>query len=194
MDDRDKEIQGLRASLAASQRRCAEANRQARLARLAMVGLERERRQALHDLTEEQHYRKEQVARNAKALRDLDIAYDERARLLALLTLHYPAAIGQDPGGGKFNNVLYLLIAGKQAGWHLHPEQVQHFHGVPHAQVVYDGHTTQDKYATIDGRVRSACLLADREAQVAELIEASTDALERLVARHTGTGDQVYDD
>jgi hypothetical protein len=86
----------------------------------------------------------------------LDTAYRERARLLALLATMTPGAVlapapdVTEPGW----QILFLTIGGQQCSWHIAPADASLFDHVeyvpatdPRAQ--WDGHTTDEKYERI---------------------------------------------
>jgi hypothetical protein len=85
--------------------------------------------------------------------------YTERANLLAYLATQFPAAIAfNDPDEPDWA-VLYLETPRGQMSWHLAPWDLGLFSGHVHVmdseEIVWDGHTTEEKY----GRLR--LLVAD---------------------------------
>jgi hypothetical protein len=85
-----------------------------------------------------------------------DGAYRERARLIALLAAMTPKAVitpaedTDEPGW----QIIYLLIGGRQASWHIAPRDADLFEHVKHVNsmdplTIWDGHTTEEKYARI---------------------------------------------
>lgn len=91
----------------------------------------------------------------ARLTRERDGAYRERAQLLGLLAVHHPAVIApasdvDSPGW----LILYLRIGGRQASWHISPDDAELFDHVEHVaaedpRAQWDGHTTEEKYAHI---------------------------------------------
>ena len=90
-----------------------------------------------------------------------DGAYSERSHLEALLAAMTPGAVVapasdvDEPGW----QILYLIIGGRQASWHISPADAALFDQVPHVAVddpraQWDGHTTDDKYAGIREHTR----------------------------------------
>lgn len=86
---------------------------------------------------------------------ELDAAYRERAQLLALLAALHPSVIAPAPDVDEPGwQILYLRIGGKQASWHIAPQDAQLYAHVEHVPVddsraQWDGHTTEEKYANI---------------------------------------------
>ncbi|NJP74323.1 hypothetical protein HCJ99_26405 [Streptomyces sp. C1-2] len=107
---------------------------------------------------------KELMARRTETLRkraesaeaERDGAYRERAHLVALLAamtgdaVIAPALDVPEPGWW----IVYLTIGGRQASWHISPRDavlfahVEHV-GVEDARAIWDGHSTEEKYAAI---------------------------------------------
>lgn len=99
------------------------------------------------------------TAHNSPTAPDLegqrDGAYRERAQLLALLAALHPSVIApapdvEEPGW----QILYLRIGGKQASWHIAPQDAELYAHVEHvpandSRAQWDGHTTEEKYAHI---------------------------------------------
>jgi hypothetical protein len=86
----------------------------------------------------------------------LDGAYRERAHLVALLAAMTPRAVitpaedVEEPGW----QIIYLLIGGRQASWHIAPRDADLFEHVKHVDsldphTIWDGHTTEQKYDRI---------------------------------------------
>jgi hypothetical protein len=80
--------------------------------------------------------------------------YQERAHLLALLACHYPAHMSPatDPEPG-FRKVLCLHIDGHQHAWHIADSDDHLFWHVRKEPGHYDGHTTEEKYRSIEKHV-----------------------------------------
>lgn len=76
--------------------------------------------------------------------------YSERAHLLALLALAYPAVLfvpgDAEPG---HSHGLCLFIDGKQCTWHLADKDLRLFRWLDVEPLIWDGHTTEEKYAWI---------------------------------------------
>lgn len=85
----------------------------------------------------------------------LNGAYRERAQLLALLAALHPSVIAPAPDVDEDGwQVLYLRIGGKQASWHIAPQDAELYAHVEHVpaddvRAQWDGHTTEEKYAHI---------------------------------------------
>ncbi len=73
--------------------------------------------------------------------------YRERAHLVAFLTTLYPSVGAyNDPEEPEYC-VVYVETPVGQMSWHIHPEDLDLFDGLPIVeQQVWDGHSTEDKY------------------------------------------------
>lgn len=83
--------------------------------------------------------------------------YTERAYLLALLATMFPA-LGyiDEEGDPGFQRVVALFVGGYWHCWHISDKDLELFHHVPmkrEEDTIYDGHTTELKYARIRGFV-----------------------------------------
>lgn len=87
-----------------------------------------------------------------------NIAYSERNQLAAAMAkmaynLGYAVSLGKhidqlgkplwDP---EWYNVVYVQMPGGQVSWHIHDSELCMFDWLQRRQVVYDGHTTNEKY------------------------------------------------
>lgn len=107
---------------------------------------------------------KELMARRTGTLRtraeqaeaERDGAYRERAHLVALLAAMTDGAVSTDapdtdePGW----QIAYLTLGGRQASWHIAPRDADLFQhvervGALDVRALWDGHTTEEKYAHI---------------------------------------------
>ena len=100
---------------------------------------------------------KDEGNRRAAAEAERDRAYRERAHLVALLAamtdtaVLAPADDVDEPGWA----ILYLTLDGRQASWHISPNDGDLFDHVPvvtgpeHPGARWDGHTTEEKYRRI---------------------------------------------
>lgn len=86
--------------------------------------------------------------------------YRERSHLLALLALHYPAVIYiPDDAEDGFNWALALTINGTQCSWHIADDDMDLFAHIPNdPEMRWDGTTTEQKYAAIEGLVQPLVL------------------------------------
>lgn len=89
---------------------------------------------------------------------DLNALYRDRAHILALLALHYPAHIASSDPEHPDWPVLTLETPQGQMSWHLASTDLDLFPHVRRADddqaaAAYDGHTTDDKHARIRARV-----------------------------------------
>lgn len=99
----------------------------------------------------------EHLTKKIKAVEaERDGAYRERAHLVALLAamtgdaVMAPALDVPEPGWW----IVYLTIGGRQASWHISPQDAVLFAHVEHvdvqdARAIWDGHSTEEKYAAI---------------------------------------------
>lgn len=87
---------------------------------------------------------------------DLDNAYNERARLVALLATLYPSHIGYtDPTAPDWAVVTIEAPTG-QLSWHIARRDIDLFEHVPvtlSTDRPYDGHTTDEKYQRIQNLI-----------------------------------------
>ena len=79
--------------------------------------------------------------------------YTERAHLLALLAVQFTSRVYEDQGGeGGFRNVVAIRINGCWLCWHIADEDMHLFHDCERwnqESTLYDGHSTDEKYAHI---------------------------------------------
>jgi len=77
--------------------------------------------------------------------------YTERAHLLALLAWNKPSRLYIDIKGEEgFQTVVAIKLDGRWLCWHIADDDLPLFERIPkYAQSVYDGHTTEEKYAHI---------------------------------------------
>jgi len=96
-----------------------------------------------------------------------DIIYRERAHLVAHLAAGYPSVLveGADASAPDWP-VLFVKLPDGQVSWHISPTDRDLFGhvrrtiaGMPDAPV-WDGHTTDEKYARLDAHTRA---LAQKE-------------------------------
>ncbi len=90
-------------------------------------------------------------------------AYSERNKLVALLTKIFPASLETHDGEeweDDWRHVVFISLPTGQASWHIHDSELPMFEHLKSRGVVWDGHTTEEKYkrvATVmDGEV--ACV------------------------------------
>ena len=80
---------------------------------------------------------------------EVDAAYQERNRLVALLARLYPSGLkrtdipGWDP---EWHGCVYIDLPTGQASWHYHDRDAHLFDGLPPYQGEWDGHSTEEKY------------------------------------------------
>lgn len=79
----------------------------------------------------------------------LDVAYRERARLVAFLTRVYPAHWAEDPESPGWPVICVHSPAG-QLCWHIGPDDVHLFPpGLDTRENDWDGHSTEEKYGRL---------------------------------------------
>ena len=82
----------------------------------------------------------------------IDAAYAERNRLVALLATLFPTGTarpeipGWDP---EWLGCVYIDFPWGQASWHFHDRDAPLFSHLPEYEGTWDGHTTEEKYAAI---------------------------------------------
>jgi hypothetical protein len=90
---------------------------------------------------------------NESELTPLDQAYQERNRLVALLSRLYPSGIrkteipGWDP---EWHNCVFIDTPEGQMSWHYHDREAYLFADLPEYIYEYDGHSTTEKYQLIE--------------------------------------------
>jgi hypothetical protein len=85
----------------------------------------------------------------------LSAVYRERAHLVAHLAAIYPSVIGMDPAEPDWP-VVFIETGAGQLSWHIAPDDVPLFvHVSRNESAVWDGHTTEQKYARLDNLTRT---------------------------------------
>ncbi len=81
----------------------------------------------------------------------LNGVYNERNRVIALLTKFYPSYIAIDDSEEEgFRNVVYMETPEGQLSWHITDEEVSLFKHLNYEDNRWDGHTTKEKYKRIE--------------------------------------------
>jgi hypothetical protein len=88
--------------------------------------------------------------------------YRERAHLVAYLAAVHPSALGIDPDEPD-RPVVYIETDAGQLSWHLAPDDLPLFAHVPRSAPggLWDGHTTEQKYARLDNPTRTIAARED---------------------------------
>lgn len=88
----------------------------------------------------------------------LDAVYEERDRLVALISSLYPSyiAIDEDSEDG-FKNVVYIETPEGQLSWHITDKEVPLFSHLVVKDNNWDGHTTEEKYERIENLIKENC-------------------------------------
>lgn len=89
---------------------------------------------------------------------EANAVYRDRAHILALLALHYPAYWAYSDAANKDWPVLTLDTPQGQMSWHIAPRDIGLFQHVrraadDQAAAAYDGHSTEDKHDRIRARI-----------------------------------------
>jgi len=83
-------------------------------------------------------------------------AYNERNRLVALLSKIFPSALGQhDPEDKELDqdwlNIVFITLPTGQCSWHIHDSELYLFsHLKLDKNIKWDGHSTDEKYKRIE--------------------------------------------
>lgn len=82
-----------------------------------------------------------------------DVAYTERNRLVALVARLFPSGLRKtdipdwDP---EWHNCVWIDAPGFQMSWHYHDKDAYLFEGLPAYEKPWDGHTTEEKYVSLE--------------------------------------------
>lgn len=89
----------------------------------------------------------------------LDSVYEERDRIIALLSTVYPSYISRDMAKAKgWQHVVYIETAEGQLSWHISDMELHLFsHLTIRHDSGWDGHTTEEKYRRIEKLVKKEC-------------------------------------
>lgn len=90
-----------------------------------------------------------------KLIQQKDEAYAERNRLVALLTLLFPASLERHPENEVWEDdwrwIVFIDLPTGQVSWHIHDSELPLFEHISRNQGrVWDGHTTEEKYLRIE--------------------------------------------
>jgi hypothetical protein len=94
--------------------------------------------------------------------------YRERAHLVAFLASLYPSVIANDDPQAPDWPVVYILTPSGQLSWHISPDDEDLFGHVPHPKakpgkpILWDGHSTQQKYERLAQLARGTHCLRSR--------------------------------
>lgn len=88
----------------------------------------------------------------------LNDVYEERDRLVALISSIYPSyiAIDEDSEDG-FKNVVYIESPVGQLSWHIADDEVKFFGHLTVKENNWDGHSTEEKYERIEKLIKENC-------------------------------------
>lgn len=90
----------------------------------------------------------------ARATEAKDAAYNERNRLVALLATMFPAWVGRTEIEGwdpEWHGCVHIDTPAGQLSWHFHDREAPLFDWLPPAPaIMWDGHTTVQKYERIE--------------------------------------------
>ena len=85
-------------------------------------------------------------------MQPIDEAYTERNRLVAFLAWLYPSGLKKTAIPGwepEWHGCVYVDTPAGQMSWHYHDRDAYLFAGLPDYPGVWDGHTTEQKYARL---------------------------------------------
>jgi len=85
-------------------------------------------------------------------------AYKERNQLVALLSILFPSGKAKTAIEGwdeAWHGCVYIDFPWGQASWRYHSDDEQMFTHLPPYKKLWDGHTTEDKYAAIATAIRA---------------------------------------
>lgn len=97
---------------------------------------------------------------------ELDKVYEERNRVIALLSRLFPSKIVLSPEEKDWH-IIYVDTAQGQLSWHFHDREKHLFEGIPTGEVKWDGHDTDEKYRRI------ALLVKDADDAMAQIVMAN---------------------
>ncbi len=98
-------------------------------------------------------------AENAELVKSRDGAYTERNLLVALLSTLFPSGKAKTAIEGwdeSWHGCVYIDFPWGQASWHFHDSEAHLFAHLPPYQGQWDGHTTEQKYASIRAAIDKA--------------------------------------
>lgn len=80
-----------------------------------------------------------------------DQGYRERNMIVSVLSKFYPAFLGRHEETDttwhkEWFNIIYIMLPTGQVSWHLHDSDLPLFAHLEYGNVIYDGHTTEEKY------------------------------------------------
>lgn len=87
--------------------------------------------------------------KECRAEQRLNAAYEERNRLVALLSKLFPSSIEHDPKEPDWPVVIVNLPTG-QVSWHVPKSSAMLFVHLPAKLYTWDGHTTDEKHRRIE--------------------------------------------
>ena len=86
---------------------------------------------------------------------ELDSVYNERNRLISLITTFYPSYLAKDETSEEgFKTVVYVETPEGQLSWHIADDEVHLFGHLVAGENDWDGHTTEEKYKRIERLVQ----------------------------------------
>lgn len=118
----------------------------------------------------------------------LNVAYRERAHLVALLAAVYPSQLRENPDPDYPDwPIVYIQTPTGQMSWHLSPADVELF---PHVKfgtdAEWDGHSTEEKYARMRHLTAQTAAAAKHGAENAQALDELRRATRRFLAAHGG--------
>ena len=100
---------------------------------------------------------KEEIEKLQQQVADMekrkDAAYFERNQVVAALAKCFPSGIAKtaiDGWSEDWHGCVYIDLPTGQVSWHYHDSQAYLFNALPEYQGVWDGHSTDEKYARLN--------------------------------------------
>lgn len=87
----------------------------------------------------------------------LNDVYEERDRLVALISTFYPSHLARHEGedwDDNWRNVVYIETPEGQLSWHIADDEVHLFGHLVAGENDWDGHTTEEKYKRVERLVQ----------------------------------------
>lgn len=96
----------------------------------------------------------------AEMTRQKDAAYEERNKLVAVLTKFFPSGTARTAIEGwsdDWHGCVYIDLPSGQVSWHYHDSQAHLFADLPPYPKPWDGHTTEEKYRRLAALELASC-------------------------------------
>ena len=100
-----------------------------------------------------------------KALKEKDVAYSERNKMVCFISMLYPSHLKRHPDAdteweNDWRNIVCIHAPAGQLTWHIHDSETQGFSHLnikpdPFELCVYDGHSPDEKYQRLFNSILS---------------------------------------